>query len=432
MLGISVWAGGLIFFAGALYALRGIDKARRAELTALLIPRFSRLAIAAVVLMGVTGLYSAVLRVGSFAALTGTLYGRTLIVKSLLTLPALIVGGINLTVTTPSMRREAAGGGQTGLVGRFRMLISTEITFLALTLLVVSVFTAIPPARAISTEATLSDEAAAGDLDIRLDIEPGRVGLNEFSVTVVAGGEPQPDLREVALQFIPATADLPPSEAILEDRGEGVYAVDGAYFSLADTWQVQVSIRRVGEFDTFANFEFRVGTPAGGGLDWNVFAAFLLVAAALLVVLALKSVHPDFKLRQPWGLVPGLAWIVVALFVFRLPSGSEPRYINPIPPNRASVLAGQAIYRERCVACHGPNGRGDGPVGLTLQPPPADLYLHTAPGVHPDGTLFEWISFGFGEPSVMPHFEDILTEEERWNVVNYIRTFSRSPEEVSP
>jgi mono/diheme cytochrome c family protein len=55
--------------------------------------------------------------------------------------------------------------------------------------------------------------------------------------------------------------------------------------------------------------------------------------------------------------------------------------------------------------------------------------LHTQPGVHPDGRLFEWISFGFGEQSVMPKFVTILTEEERWHVVNYIRTFNQPAEE---
>jgi mono/diheme cytochrome c family protein len=162
---------------------------------------------------------------------------------------------------------------------------------------------------------------------------------------------------------------------------------------------------------------------------WNRFAAIVLLAGAAAAAPALKTVHPRIRIRRPWVWLPGLGWILTAVFVFWLPTGDAPRYINPIPPNRASVVDGQAIYRVQCVPCHGPAGRGDGPVGLTLQPPPADLYLHTAPGVHPDGTLYEWISFGFGEPSVMPQFENILTEEERWHVVNYIRTFSRPLEE---
>ncbi|HUF38815.1 MAG TPA: copper resistance protein CopC [Anaerolineales bacterium] len=428
----SAWVGGLVAFAGAMYALRNIEAHERTALTAALIPRFSNLAIASVALLALSGVYSAVLRVGSIEALAGTLYGRTLLVKSLLAMPALVVGGLNLTTTTPMMRSAAAAGGSPALVGRFRMLLSTEILFLSLVLLVVGFFAAIPPAQAVSTESAIVEQAQAGGLDLRLEISPGRVGLNTFRVTVSSGGDPQAGLREVALQFVPAAADLPPSEAVLDDRGGGLYETSGAYLSLPDLWQIQVSVRRVGEFDAFANFELPVGTDGSSALDWNRYAAFVLLLSAAAVAPALKGFRPEIRVGRPWIWLSGLALIGSAVFAFRLPSGTEPRFINPIPPNRESVMEGQAIYRVQCLSCHGPAGRGDGPVGLTLQPPPADLYTHTEPGVHPDGTLYEWISFGFGEASVMPQFENILTDEERWHVVNYIRTFSRPLEEETP
>ena len=34
---------------------------------------------------------------------------------------------------------------------------------------------------------------------------------------------------------------------------------------------------------------------------------------------------------------------------------------------------GKEIYEKRCVLCHGPDGRGDGPAGMVLEPPPTDL-----------------------------------------------------------
>ena len=71
--------------------------------------------------------------------------------------------------------------------------------------------------------------------------------------------------------------------------------------------------------------------------------------------------------------------------------------------------------------CHGTTGKGDGPVGLTLNPRPADLTVHTKPGIHPDGQLFEWITNGYPH-SAMPAFGQRLSEIDRWNLVNYIRT----------
>jgi putative copper resistance protein D len=46
-----------------------------------------------------------------------------------------------------------------------------------------------------------------------------------------------------------------------------------------------------------------------------------------------------------------------------------------------------------------------------------------APGVHTDGELFYWISYGFPN-SAMPAWKDTLTEEQRWDVLNYARTLS--------
>ena len=41
---------------------------------------------------------------------------------------------------------------------------------------------------------------------------------------------------------------------------------------------------------------------------------------------------------------------------------------------QASAIQGRTLYAENgCVSCHGPSGRGDGPVGKTLSPPPRDF-----------------------------------------------------------
>ncbi len=94
---------------------------------------------------------------------------------------------------------------------------------------------------------------------------------------------------------------------------------------------------------------------------------------------------------------------------------------NPIPASDDSLAAGALLYEQNCLVCHGPQGRGDGPAGLALNPPPADLSIHTEPGLHPDGQLFVWITGGKAG-SAMPAFETLLTEDERWHLVNYIRS----------
>jgi len=96
---------------------------------------------------------------------------------------------------------------------------------------------------------------------------------------------------------------------------------------------------------------------------------------------------------------------------------------NPVPATADSLARGQEVYLQACWICHGPTGLGDGPVGVTLNPRPSNLRIHTVPGVHTDGQLFEWVANGFPN-SAMPEFSETYSEEDRWNVINYIRTFA--------
>ena len=430
LVGASVWVGGLVYFVGGLWAAREVEPADRTQFTARLIPRFSALAISSVGLVGLTGLYSAFLRVGSLDALTSTLYGQVLIVKTILFLPMLMLGAINLFNTSPTMRRAAEQeGGDGALVHHFRNLVSTEVGFAVFLLLTVGLFTAIPPARPIATETTIRQTAQADDLDIQIEIDPGKVGINTFNVNITSDGVSVSGAREVTLRFTPTGVDLPPSQITLDEMGEGIYSTEGAFLSLPDTWRIQAAVRREGTFDAFANFNIPVGTTATANFPWNRVNSFLLLLGALIFLQTLRPLEQN-KARE-WKTVraPAIALVVAAAFVFFLPSNGEETLVNPIPPNRESIATGQAIYHVQCLQCHGPTGRGDGPVGLTLNPPPADLYQHTQPGVHPDGRLYDWITNGFSGNSQMPVFKDILTDEERWNVINYIRTFARSEEE---
>jgi mono/diheme cytochrome c family protein len=105
-------------------------------------------------------------------------------------------------------------------------------------------------------------------------------------------------------------------------------------------------------------------------------------------------------------------------------TSKPPDPTNPIPADAASLEAGRLLYQQDCLACHGSQGKGDGPAGLALNPHPADLTQHTVPGVHTDGQLYLWITNGY-PGSAMPAFSKILTDEQRWHLVNFIRTLAR-------
>jgi putative copper resistance protein D len=98
-------------------------------------------------------------------------------------------------------------------------------------------------------------------------------------------------------------------------------------------------------------------------------------------------------------------------------------YLRPsVSYQAASVATGLALYRTNCAVCHGATGGGDGPGGLRLPRPPADLRApHTAQ--HTAGDLFWWITNGIPR-SGMPPFGARLSAEERWDVINFLRALS--------
>jgi putative copper resistance protein D len=83
----------------------------------------------------------------------------------------------------------------------------------------------------------------------------------------------------------------------------------------------------------------------------------------------------------------------------------------------ASIAAGAALYRDHCIACHGPRGAGDGPAAQALDPKPSDLRAHHA-ALHTAGDLFWWISHG---RRAMPAFADRVDIDGRWDLVNFVR-----------
>jgi len=101
---------------------------------------------------------------------------------------------------------------------------------------------------------------------------------------------------------------------------------------------------------------------------------------------------------------------------------------------------GAQLYRVNCVACHGLEGKGDGPMREVLLKyksiPPANFVATSAAST--DQEIYNFVSLGgrtaalmaendmpslpeTSRPGNMPVFSKLLTEEDRWKVVHYIR-----------
>ncbi len=96
--------------------------------------------------------------------------------------------------------------------------------------------------------------------------------------------------------------------------------------------------------------------------------------------------------------------------------------INPLKGNADATTEGKRTYTMYCVPCHGSKGKGDGIAAPGLAKPPAD---HTSDFVQKqkDGAIF-WVITEGNNP--MPTYKTTLTEMQRWQLVNYIRTLAKT------
>lgn len=143
-------------------------------------------------------------------------------------------------------------------------------------------------------------------------------------------------------------------------------------------------------------------------------------------------IQPLKLARDRWGAAT-IAAAAVALSIAWFPRAAvaqinaewtaparQARHLNPIAPAPQTTARGLEVYRKECMSCHGPAGHGNGPKAADLQTKPADLASEKVQS-QTDGALFWKITEGRGD---MPNTRNTLTDEERWMVVDYLRTLA--------
>ncbi len=424
MVAAASWVGGLFHLFVSIREIRFVEDAdlRRRTLAALT-PQFSTVAAVSIAALILTGLYSTWVQVTVVRALT-TPYGWTLVSKIALFLGLAGLGAINLLWLSRRLRGDERAS------TLLRRIVAGEVVLGILVVGTVGLLTSIEPARQAQERADARDglrfEERDGATQVELVLFPGMAGNNTATVTVRDRNGNPVDGAGVELRLTNLDQELGidtyPTQAHLEGR----YVAHDVRMGVAGAWQVEVLVRRPDAFDTQVAFRFDAGSAPTAVIPLSPRTGRLLAIGGLAALGVVLLIAGRLTKRLPTIPAPALptsgaiALMAALLLMGRVPPETA-AMANPILPDSESIARGAELYQTYCVRCHGVTGQGDGPDAAGLQPPPLNLQVHVP--LHPDRDIFSFIANGV-PGTAMPVFSEVLTDEQMWHLVNYLRSLS--------
>ena len=141
------------------------------------------------------------------------------------------------------------------------------------------------------------------------------------------------------------------------------------------------------------------------------------------LVQGIGKLHSAIAARQEGAEVARLARQLGAKLAVAYEVSQAP-IITPDPTR------GAPLYAQHCSVCHGDTGAGDGPAGVGLTPPPANLRDNARLDHLSLYAIYNTLNLGV-EGTDMPAFGDQLDDRQRWDLATYIASFSADPATVS-
>lgn len=154
---------------------------------------------------------------------------------------------------------------------------------------------------------------------------------------------------------------------------------------------------------------------------WAGLALLVLAGGAIALGRARQ-----WEKKRRLGIPAALAVLALAIGLPPLAIDAYPETYRrtPVPFDTISIANGSALFAENCVACHGLQGKGNGVLAKSFAKPPVDMLTEPHTAKHTAGDFFHWLTYGIPDTG-MPVFADKLTEEDRWDVVNFLHALSR-------
>jgi len=174
-------------------------------------------------------------------------------------------------------------------------------------------------------------------------------------------------------------------------------------------------------------YPFRFSIDATWG-EPSVMIRVWVGVALLLLAGGSAALHRAKQWERKWRTaIPGAlaaCALAVALPPLAVQAYPETYRKTPVPFDAISIANGVTLYAANCVACHGPQAKGNGVLAKTLPKQPVDLLTEPHTAKHTAGDFFHWLTYGIPGTG-MPAFADKLSAEDRWDIVNFLHANSR-------
>jgi len=252
-------------------------------------------------------------------------------------------------------------------------------------------------------------------------------------------GQPIDNASDVSLRATYLERDLGASAVSAAPSGKGRYALEELLLSVDGPWQVALVVRRPDALDARTAFRFEVGPAAAGSstsiapapdtgrLLWGLELTLLgLVFGGVVLRAAGWRTRKGAAAAAP-GVVAVVAGIVLAVNAQSAgpapqgeatPETQEQAAGNPFLPDATSLAAGQRVYEQHCMVCHGLTGHGDGPRSADTDA--VDIIEHVP--LHADVEYFDIVAAHAARGDLL-YSPGPISDDEIWHLVNYLHAF---------
>lgn len=156
----------------------------------------------------------------------------------------------------------------------------------------------------------------------------------------------------------------------------------------------------------------------------KVWFGVALLALALATAWFATKQNAGRMLRILAPVALGISSLALALPPLAIKAYPE-TYLKPtVPIDTISIVAGSQLFAQHCTGCHGPQGKGTKPVPDPDVRDPTDLLTQQHTAEYTVGNVFHRLSHGI-PGTEMPGFADKLSEEDRWDLINFLHAMSR-------